>query len=74
MGGRFWLRISGSETYLFATFITVLALIGMFTGKLDYNAGLGIIATMGLGSCIHRSVSGAINGPDDHCDHDGGGN
>jgi hypothetical protein len=73
MYGRFWLAVQGRETYLFATFITALALFGMFSGKLDYNTGLGIITTMGLGSCIHHKVSDGGDAPaPDHCDHDGG--
>ena len=58
MFSRFWLHVSGSEPYLYSIFITALAVLGMYWGKLDWQAGMGIIATMGLGSTLHLAKTG----------------
>ena len=56
--------IKGSLPYIYATFITAICLIFMWLGKLDASVGIGIIATMGLGSCMHKSTKTQIQAID----------
>lgn len=49
--------LNGRKTYILATVFTAVALVGMWTGRIDGMTGLEMIMQAGLGATIRHALT-----------------